>query len=166
MCRFEKKTISCGKKVENWRKNKMHDAVRRSQIRGDGCRPSCHNRQQPQPAVSRPATWCSEAGGHSSVPSAPLSCHCSESAADAWRCLLPARKRRRGLEIKLDLHGLSCCFHSMAYSMAYSMLGGIAISHLSEINQITNDIYHLLYCTCPFPHSMLIIMMMLYSTAI
>ena len=28
---------------------------------------------------------------------------------------------RRGLEIKPDLHSLSCRFHSMAYSMVYSM---------------------------------------------
>ena len=52
------------------------------------------------------------------------------------RCMvLPAtaRHRRLGLEIKPDLHSFSSRFHSMEYSMAYSMLRGIARLHLSVL---------------------------------
>ena len=103
-----------------------------------GCRPSCHNRMlaaerqeatllcplrvQPRagPPQATSSGWFSEL-----LLGAPLSCHYSESAVDALRCLPPARHLRRGLEIHPDLHSYSSSFYSLAalaYKMTYSML--------------------------------------------
>ena len=106
----------------------------------------------------------------------------------SWCYLPPARHRRRGLEMEPPyLHSFSWCFNSMSYNMAYTMtysiLRGISISHLSVLYSRgvrshmcyiaglpyhtfscniphENDIKHLLDSTYPFRYSML------YSTAI
>ena len=95
---------------------------------------------------------------------APLFCHSSKSVVDALCCLPPARHRRRGLEIQPELHSFPCRFHSLAYSMAYSIvpyhtfLWYIAevLHHPCTIQQVANLPYHnflsyiagMLYHTC------------------
>ena len=103
--------------------------VQQPQIHCDGCRSSCHNRmlaaerreatlrvqQRAGPPQATTSGWFSEL-----LLGVPLSCHHSQSAADALCCLSPAlraRHRRRGLEIQPDLHSFSFLFHSLAYSM-------------------------------------------------
>ena len=119
-------------------------AVQRPRIRCDGRRPSRRSRNNRMLAAERQESTVRvqpRAGPPQATSSgwfrvselllgAPLSRQCShhsESAADALCCLPPARHRRWGLEIQPDLHSYCCCFRSLAYSMAYSML---PFSHL------------------------------------
>ena len=51
------------------------------------CAPTSNPLLWLSPVLPQPNACCSEAGGHSAVPAAPLYCHSSESAADEWRCL-------------------------------------------------------------------------------
>ena len=76
-----------------------------------GRRPLCassraQGRRRP-PAVAGSLSCCSE---H----------HCPATAANQRQMHRAACHRRRGLEIQPDLHSFSC-FHSLAYSIAYSM---------------------------------------------
>ena len=113
-------------------------AVQRPRIRCDGCRPSRRSRNNRMLAAERqeatllcPLRVQSRAGPPQATSNgwfsellrgAPLSGHHSESAVDALCCLPTAHHRRRGLEIQPDLHSFSFRFHTLAYSLAYSML--------------------------------------------
>ena len=100
-----------------------------------GRRPLCassraQGRRKP-PAVAGSVSCCSE---H----------RCPATAASQRQmncCLPPACHRRRGLEIQPDLHSYSCRFHSLAYSMAYSMLP----YHTFFVVYIT---WQMIYSTC------------------
>ena len=76
------------------------------------------------PVPRQPNACCSEAGGQSAKPAAPLSSHCSKSAADAQLCLPPARHRRRGLEIKPICTAFPAAF--MAFHIAFHIAWHIA----------------------------------------
>ena len=106
-----------------------------------GCAATSNPLQWMSLVLPQPNACCRKAGGHCVAAghqqwfselllSAPLSGHSSESAPDTLCCLPPARHRRWGLEIQLDLHSFSCRFRSFAYSMAYSICCIVATSHL------------------------------------
>ena len=107
-------------------------------LRQKGGRPLCaSSRAGPQQTTS--SGWFSEL-----LLGVPLSGHRSESAADALCCLPPACHRRRGLEIRPDLHSFSCRFHSLAYSIAYSVLP----YHIFFVVYSRGPISHMCYIAC------------------
>ena len=71
MTRVGKKATSCGKTVENWRKNKMHDQVISPTVLS--ARPpsaGCAATSNPLPVLPQPNACCRKAGGHSARPAA------------------------------------------------------------------------------------------------
>ena len=73
--------------------------------------------------VSSRAQETSSGGFSELLRGAPLSCHCIESGADAWRCLPPTRhshctvckRRADGLECTLFITPVTVCYIAVPY---------------------------------------------------
>ena len=138
-------------------------AVQRPRIRCNGCRPSCHNRMlaverreatllcpmrvQPRagPLQAISSCWFSEL-----LRGAPLSGHSSESAADALRCLPPARHRhctvckRRAAELECSffITTITVCYTAVLYHTVHTfhLPSGFVAIYLECYIAVTNGL--------------------------